>query len=86
MIDLYGNISEKAFTAQVIALARWYKWRVAHFRRIALKDCLGVSRGVLWANLHCRHGSVHPSDQPRSALWCRLLKVKRWQSERARMV
>lgn len=47
MIDLYGNISEKAFTAQVIALARWYKWRVAHFRRIALKDCLGVSRGVL---------------------------------------
>lgn len=28
----YADISEKAFTAQVIALARWHKWRVAHFR------------------------------------------------------
>jgi len=26
------RITEAAFTAQVIALARWYKWRVAHFR------------------------------------------------------
>ncbi len=28
----YADISEKAFTAQVIALLRWYKWRCAHFR------------------------------------------------------
>jgi len=28
----YATISEKAFTAQIIALARWYKWRTAHFR------------------------------------------------------
>jgi len=28
----YETISEKAFTAQIIALARWYKWRTAHFR------------------------------------------------------
>jgi len=26
------RITEAAFTSQVIALARWYKWRVAHFR------------------------------------------------------
>lgn len=32
MIDLYAQISEKDFTAQVIALLRWYKWRCAHFR------------------------------------------------------
>lgn len=30
--NLYAQISEKDFTAQVIALARWYKWRVTHFR------------------------------------------------------
>jgi len=28
----YADISEKAFTAQVIALLRWHKWRCAHFR------------------------------------------------------
>ncbi len=28
----YADISEKVFTAQVIALLRWYKWRCAHFR------------------------------------------------------
>lgn len=28
----YTQISEAAFTTQVINLARWYKWRVAHFR------------------------------------------------------
>ncbi len=28
----YADISESTFTAQVIALARWYKWRCAHFR------------------------------------------------------
>src|SRR5678815_5945866 len=26
------HVSEAAFTAQVINLARWYKWRVVHFR------------------------------------------------------
>lgn len=30
--SLYSQISEAAFTKQVIDLARWYKWRVAHFR------------------------------------------------------
>lgn len=29
---LYSQISEAAFTSQMIALARWHKWRVAHFR------------------------------------------------------
>ena len=33
----YADISEKAFTAQVIALARWHKWRVAHFRAAMTK-------------------------------------------------
>jgi len=28
----YADISEKAFTAQVIALLRWHKWRCVHFR------------------------------------------------------
>ncbi len=32
MKDHYADISEKAFTAQVIALLRWHKWRCAHFR------------------------------------------------------
>lgn len=32
MKDLYADISEKAFTAHVIALLRWHKWRCAHFR------------------------------------------------------
>ncbi len=32
MMSGYADISEKAFTAQVIALLRWYKWRCAHFR------------------------------------------------------
>jgi hypothetical protein len=31
-MSLYAQISEKMFTAQVIQLARWHKWRVAHFR------------------------------------------------------
>lgn len=33
----YADISEKAFTAQVIALARWLGWRVAHFRAAMTK-------------------------------------------------
>ena len=32
MRNHYKAITERAFTAQVIALARWHKWRVAHFR------------------------------------------------------
>jgi hypothetical protein len=28
----YTHITERAFTSQVIALARWHKWRTAHFR------------------------------------------------------
>ena len=28
----YEQISEEAFTAQVIHLARWFGWKVAHFR------------------------------------------------------
>ncbi len=36
-VDLYAGISEKAFTAQVIKLARWYKWRSAHFRSAMTK-------------------------------------------------
>lgn len=28
----YEHITERAFTSQVIALARWFKWRTAHFR------------------------------------------------------
>lgn len=31
-MNLYHQISEKVFTKQVIDLARWYKWLVAHFR------------------------------------------------------
>jgi hypothetical protein len=30
--NLYHQISEATFTAQVIELARWLGWRVAHFR------------------------------------------------------
>ncbi len=36
-VDLYADISEKVFTAQVIALLRWHKWRVAHFRAAMTK-------------------------------------------------
>jgi len=31
-VSLYDQISESAFTAQVIRMAQVFKWRVAHFR------------------------------------------------------
>lgn len=31
-MNLYAQISESTFTKQVIDLARWNKWLVAHFR------------------------------------------------------
>jgi hypothetical protein len=31
-VNLYAQISESTFTKQVIDLARWCGWRVAHFR------------------------------------------------------
>ena len=31
-MSLYDQISESAFTAQVIRMAQVFKWRVAHFR------------------------------------------------------
>jgi hypothetical protein len=31
-MNTYAHISESVFQAQVINLAQWYKWRVAHFR------------------------------------------------------
>lgn len=38
LTDLYLQITEATFTRQVIDLARWYHWRVAHFRPAMTKS------------------------------------------------
>src|SRR5215831_8017338 len=38
ILNLYHQISERAFTKQIIDLARWRGWMVAHFRTAMTKS------------------------------------------------